>query len=66
MEKGPNANSKKRKLEYKDAIYLLFGETPIEEILSVNTDPDFWEFIGLAGGDACTYRVYKDGRLVEK
>ena len=54
------------KISYKDAINLLFRETPIEEILSVNTDPDFWEFIGLAGGDACVYRVYKDGRIFEK
>lgn len=53
-------------LTFSEAVDLLFDETPIEDILSINTDPDFWEFFGLAGGDACTYRVYKDGRLVEK
>ena len=52
---------------YKEAIKILFEETPADYILEHFETPDFWEFHVSAGGDLLNYRIYKKNRcLVER
>ena len=54
-------------MTYKDALDILFEETPTDYILETCEMPDFYQFHVSCGGDACTYRVYKaDGRIHER
>ena len=54
-------------MTYKEALSILFEETPIEIIEYHHEAPDYWEFIGSAGGDVLHYRVYKkDGAVYAK
>lgn len=54
-------------MTYKQALEILFDNTPIETIDHYHEAPDFFEFIGRAGGDSLTYRVYKkDGSIYAK
>jgi hypothetical protein len=51
----------------KDALDILFEETPTDYIMDSQETPDFFQFQVSCGGDACTYRIYKkDGRICEK
>lgn len=54
-------------MNFKDAVDILFEETPTDYILESLETPEFFEFYVSCGGDACTYRVYKkDGRIHER
>jgi hypothetical protein len=54
-------------MTYKDALEILFEETPTDYILESDEMPEFYQFHVSCGGDACTYRVYKaDGRITAK
>lgn len=54
-------------MTYKEALNILFEETPIEDIMAYHEAPDFWEFVGTTGGDPVRYRVYKStGKVYEK
>ncbi len=54
-------------MTYTDAIEILFEETPTDYILEHFDTPEFFEFHVNCGGDACTYRIYKDsGRVHER
>lgn len=54
-------------MTYKDALDILFEETPTDYILESNETPDYYQFYVSCGGDACTYRIYKaTGRINEK
>ena len=46
-------------MTYKDAVDILFEETPTDYILEHFDTPDFFQFHVGCGGDACTYRVNK-------
>ena len=51
----------------KDALDILFEETPTDYIMDSNETPDFFQFHVSCGGDACIYRIYKkDGKVYEK
>lgn len=51
----------------KDALNILFEETPTDYIMESYETPDFFQFQVSCGGDACTYRIYKkDGRVCQK
>ena len=54
-------------MTYKEALNILFEETPIEDILAYHEAPDYWEFVGTAGGDPVRYRVdKKNGQIYFK
>jgi hypothetical protein len=54
-------------MTYKEALDILFEETPIDIIHGYHESPEYWEFVGAAGGDAVRYRVYKNtGKVYEK
>ena len=54
-------------MTYKEAVEILFEETPTDYILGSDEAPDFFQFHVSCGGDAATYRVYKsDGRVHER
>jgi hypothetical protein len=54
-------------MTYKEALNILFEETSIEDIMAFHEAPDYWEFVGTAGGDPVRYRVYKEnGKIYEK
>ena len=54
-------------MKYKEAVEILFNNTPTDYIIDYFGTPDFFEFHVSCGGDACTYRIYKaDGRIHEK
>lgn len=44
----------------------VFANTPIDTIISSYDLPNGIEVTGRAGGDTLTYRIYKDGSVVEK
>ena len=46
-------------MTYKDALDILFDNTPTDYIMEHHETQDFFEFHCSCGGDACTYRVYK-------
>lgn len=48
------------------AYKILMEQTPVDYVLDTYTAPDFIEFVGSAGGDAVTYRVYNDGTIYER
>ena len=45
---------------------LIYEETPIEYIYRITETSDFIEFVGDAGGDTLTYRVYPNGKIYAK
>ena len=49
---------------YKEAITILFNETPTDYILEHFEAPTFWEFHVSAGGDLLTYRINKENGCV--
>lgn len=54
-------------MKRKDAIEILFEETPADYILEDFETPEFFEFYVSAGGDALKYRIYKaSGKVCEK
>lgn len=54
-------------MTYKEALNILFEETSIEDILAYHEAPNYWEFVGTAGGDPVRYRIYKEnGEVYEK
>lgn len=44
----------------------VLAETCMEYVTDVYAAPDFVQIDGKAGGDSVCYRVYDDGRIVEK
>ena len=48
----------------KEALNILFEQTPIELIYDTYDTPEFFEFHGSAGGDSLCYRVYKKNGMV--
>jgi hypothetical protein len=51
----------------RDALDILFEETPTDYIMEGYETPDYFQFQVSCGGDACTYRIYKkDGRVCQK
>ena len=54
-------------MSYKEAVEILFEETPTDYILESFEAPDFFQFYVSCGGDVITYRVHKDtGRVHER
>jgi hypothetical protein len=54
-------------MTYKEAVNILFEETPADYVLDSDETPEFFQFHVSCGGDACTYRIYKaDGRIYER
>ena len=51
---------------YEKAKERLFNNTPADRILKSVIMPEYVDFIVTCGGDACTYRIYDDGRIGEK
>lgn len=51
---------------YEKAKERLFNNTPADRILESVIMPEYVDFIVTCGGDACTYRIYDDGRIGEK
>ena len=47
-----------------EAIKIIYENTPMELIYVSHETPDFFEFIGEAGGDTMKYRVYKKTGMV--
>jgi hypothetical protein len=45
---------------------LLFENTPVTKIFDTYILPDAVDFICCCGGDSVIYRVYDDGRIVER
>ena len=50
----------------EEAEKILYRDTPIEYIYRVTQTSDFIEFVGDAGGDTLTYRVYNNGKIYAK
>ena len=50
----------------EEAEKILYRDTPIEYIYRVTHTRDFVEFVGDAGGDTLTYRVYNNGKVYAK
>lgn len=50
----------------EQAVKIINENTAIEIIMSVDKMPDFYQFVGYAGGDILTYRVYKNGGINTK
>ena len=51
----------------KEALNILFNETPTDTIYDCAETPEFFQFHVSCGGDSCTYRIYKkDGSIYEK
>ena len=50
----------------EEAEKILYRNTPIEYIYRVTQIKDFIEFVGDAGGDTLTYRVYNNGKVYAK
>lgn len=44
---------------------LVFGRTPINQIISISRMGDFYEVVGRAGGDILSYRIYDNGMICE-
>ena len=53
-------------MTFDEALTIISEDTPIEIILSVDETADFYQFVGEAGGDVLTYRVYKNGTLTQR
>ena len=54
-------------MKYKEAVNILFDNTPTDYIMEYDETPDFFQFRVNCGGNTCTYRVYKvDGRIHER
>lgn len=54
-------------MKYKEAVEILFDNTPTDYIMEHDEAPDFFQFRVSCGGDAYTYRIYKkDGSIYEK
>jgi hypothetical protein len=50
----------------EEAIKIINENTAIEIIMSIDKTPDYYQFVGYAGGDILTYRVYNSGALTQK
>ena len=50
----------------KEATKIVLENTAVEIIMSVDKTPDYYQFVGYAGGDILTYRVYNSGTLAQK
>ena len=53
-------------MDYREAVNKLLEETPTDYIQEYHETPEYFQFHVSCGGDACTYRIYKDGRIYEK
>jgi hypothetical protein len=54
-------------MRYKEAVDILYDNTPTDYVMEYDETPDFFEFRVSCGGDVCRYRVYKkDGSIYEK
>lgn len=50
-----------------EARMMIYSRTPIEYIIkTIHLDSDDWEFVGKAGEDVLTFRVYKNGSITER
>lgn len=45
---------------------VLFNNTPVETIMDTYDGGNYVQFVGMAGGDVLTYRIYADGLIGEK
>lgn len=50
----------------EEATKIINENTAIEIIMSIDRAPDYYQFVGYAGGDILTYRVYNNGALTQK
>lgn len=50
----------------EEALKIINESTAIEIIMSIDEAPDYYQFVGYAGGDILTYRVYHSGALTQK
>ena len=50
----------------EEAIKIINKNTAIEIIMSIDEAPDYYQFVGSAGGDILTYRVYHSGALTQR
>jgi hypothetical protein len=53
-------------MTFDEALNIIIEDTPLEIILQVDETPDFYQFVGEAGGDILTYRVYHNGTLAQR
>ena len=54
-------------MTHRQALDLLYNNTPVEIIIDSHETPDYYEFVGECGGDVMRYRVYKaTGKIYEK
>lgn len=50
-----------------DARAIIYSRTPIDYIIQTyHIGAGAWEFVGKAGNDILTYRVYNDGSVTER
>ena len=50
----------------EEATKIINENTAIEIIMSIDRAPDYYQFVGYAGGDILTYRVYNSGALTQR
>lgn len=50
----------------EEATKIINENTAIEIIMSIDRAPDYFQFVGYAGGDILTYRVYNSGALTQR
>jgi hypothetical protein len=53
-------------MTFDEALNIIIENTPLEIISRVDETPDFYQFVGEAGGDILTYRVYRNGTLAQR
>lgn len=53
-----------KRIEYAERV--LFDNTPIDYIIETVETPDYVQFVGNAGGDYLTYRVFDNGSIYAK
>ena len=53
-------------MTFDEALNIIIEDTPLEIILQGDETPDFYLFVGEAGGDILTYRVYHNVTLAQR
>ena len=50
----------------REAYKIIEESTPIEIVMSYEKGTNFYQFVGIAGGDILTYRVYHSGAVTQR
>lgn len=62
-----NGHIEQSNITRKEALDILFEETPTDYIQESYETSEFFEFHVSCGGDSCVYRVYKaNGKIYQK